>query len=100
LKPRNTQDHSGFSRKGGEEMKRKSKGNFFNFIEDASKKNSPMWKQTLNVLKRKGLTSEQLLKLFQDRGYDGVSLRDCRRILNIIKDPSQLDHLEKEILQY
>lgn len=79
-------------------MKGKSKGNFFNFIEDASKKNAAMREQLLNVLKRKGLTSEELLKLFHDRGYDGVCLRDCHRILNIIKDPSILE--KQEIWQY
>lgn len=75
-------------------MKKQSKGNFFNFVEDASKTNSPLRKQILNVVKQKGMTSEKLLKHFQDKGYDGVSLRDCRRILSILKDPSQLQKLE------
>jgi hypothetical protein len=76
-------------------MKKQSKGNFFNFVEDASKKNSPLPKEMLAVVKQKGMTSEKLLKHFHGRGYDGVSLRDCRRILTILKDPSQLQKLEE-----
>jgi len=73
---------------------KESKGNFFNFVEDASKKNSPLKEKMLAVVKRKGMTSEKLLKDFHARGYDGVSLRDCRRILSILENPSQLQKLE------
>jgi hypothetical protein len=92
-------------RKGGEEMatnksrahlrEQASKGNIFNFFEDAA--NDPkLQKRMLDVIKTKGkgLSGEELLKKFQRLHYDGVSLRDCNRILLIlkgIKDPSTWD---------
>jgi hypothetical protein len=88
LKTGNTQDHSGFFRKGGEEMakKKQSKGNFFNFIDDAAK-DPILQKEMLAVIKKKGAgwTGSKLLKRFHELNYDGVSLRDCNRVLIILK---------------
>jgi hypothetical protein len=94
LKTRNARRYSGLSRKGGEDManKKESKGNFFNFVEDATK-SKQLQKEMLDVAKQIGLTGEKLLTEFHNRGYDGVSLRDCNRILNILKDPEQLRKL-------
>jgi hypothetical protein len=82
VKPRNTQDQSGLFRKGVEEMKAKSKGNIFKFIEDASK--DPELKKKMDDMVKgrgKGETPEGFLKKFYNLGYDGVSLEDCTRIL-------------------
>jgi hypothetical protein len=69
-----------------------SKGNIFNFFEDAA--NDPkLQKKMLDVIKTKGkgLSGEDLLKKFQRLHYDGVSLRDCNRILIILKSPIPLE---------
>jgi hypothetical protein len=93
LKPR-IQDHSGFFSKGGEKMapKKEPKGNIFNFFEDASK-NPSLQKKMFAVIKTKGkgMKPEGLLKKFHDLGYYGVSLRDCSRMLIILKSPIPLD---------
>jgi hypothetical protein len=74
--------------------KKQSKGNFFNFIEDASKKNSKVRKEMLTVVKKKGLNADKLLQEFQKRGYDGVSLRDCRRMMELLKRPGYIQMLD------
>jgi hypothetical protein len=78
-------------------MKKKSKGNFFNFIDDTAT-HSQLKKKMLHVIrtKGKGITPDAFLKEFHDLGYDGVSLRDCNRILitlKKVKDPSRTDWL-------
>jgi len=72
--------------------KKESKGNIFNFFEDASK-DPTLQKKMLAVIKTKGkgMKPEGLLKKFHDLGYDGVSLRDCNRILIILKSPIPLE---------
>lgn len=65
-------------------MKRKSKGNFMDFIVVASEKNSPLQKRFLGELYKKGVTAEDLLKLFHDWGYNGVSLEDCGKLLTFV----------------
>jgi hypothetical protein len=72
-----------------------SKGNFFNFVDDAAT-DPKLHKKMLDVIKKKGKgeTPKGLLEKFHKLGYDGVSLRDCNRILLIlkgIKDPSTWD---------
>ena len=74
--------------------KKQSKGNFFNFGEEASKKNSKVRKEMLAVVKNKNLNADKLLQEFQKRGYDGVSLRDCRRMLELLKRPGYIQMLE------
>ncbi len=72
--------------------KKESKGNFFNFIDDSAS-DPKLYKQMMNVInqKGKGWTGEKLLTEFHKLHYDGVSLRDCNKLLiNLkrIKDPS------------
>jgi len=45
--------------------KKQSKGNFFNFVEEASKKNSKVRKEMLAVVKNKNLNADNLLQEFQ-----------------------------------
>jgi hypothetical protein len=105
-----TQDHSGFFRKGGKEMAEKkekkskkeeekaeevvSKGNIFNFIEDASK-DPKLQKQMTAMIKKKGKgeTPKTFMQKFHDLGYLDVRFTDCKKILDIIKgvDPSAWD---------
>ena len=75
--------------------KKQSKGNFFNFIDDVAT-DPNLHKKMLDIIKKKGKgeTPDKLLKKFQGLGYDGVSLRDAKRILGIlkrVKDPSRWD---------
>jgi hypothetical protein len=57
-----------------------SKGNFLDFISDAGQLDS-VRDQFLDVLYKQGATAEDLLKLFHDLGYEGVSLEDCSKLL-------------------
>jgi len=68
--------------------KRKSKGNFADFVQDANK--NPRLRQKFIESLRKGMTADDLLKLFYSLGYYGVSLDDCITILSTIKDPKKL----------
>lgn len=75
--------------------KKQSKGNFFNFIDDAAS-DPNLHRQMVNVINKKGIgeTPKTLLEKFHRLGYDGVSLRDSKRILvNLkrIKNPSAWD---------
>lgn len=92
LKPRCTQDYSGFYRKGGEEME--SKGNFYSFIQDGTK-DVKLRKAMVSVVKRKNITPEALLKEFRKRHYDGVTITDCRKVLKILENPMELQRLEE-----
>jgi hypothetical protein len=71
-----------------EHREQASKGNIFNFFEDAAD-DPKLQKKMLDVIKTKGrgLSGEDLLKKFQRLHYDGVSLRDCNRILIILRSP-------------
>jgi len=81
------------TQKGGEEMKPKSKGNFRNFVEEASE-NKALQKKFLGNLK-KLQKPEDLLKLFHSWHYYGVSHDDCNTILRTLKNPERLDELWK-----
>ena len=75
--------------------KKQSKGNFFNFIDDAAS-DPKLHKQMVDVINKKGIgeTPKTLLEKFHRLGYDGVSLRDSKKILvNLkrIKNPSAWD---------
>ena len=63
-----------------------SKGNIFNFIEDAAK-NPKLHKKMADVIntRGKGMTPNKLVNEFHRFGYDVVSLRDTRKILDIVK---------------
>jgi hypothetical protein len=67
----------------GEEMEHKSKGNFMDFIEEASGKSSQIREQFIAQLYKEDQTAEGLLKFFYDSGYDGVSLEDCGKMLRV-----------------
>ena len=76
-------------------MTNQSKGNFFNFIEDAAEDDALRAKMTV-IIEDKGRneTPETLLTKFHDEGYDGVSLRDTIKILEMVKklkDPKAWD---------
>jgi len=63
-----------------------SKGNIFNFIEDAAS-NPKLHKKMAAVInsRGKGMTANKLVSEFHRLGYDGVCLRDCKKILDIVK---------------
>ncbi len=68
--------------------KKVSKGNMFNFFEDASK-DPKLQKEMKAMIKKKGKgeTPKTFMEKFHKLGYDGVSLRDCKKILDILKLP-------------
>jgi|OpeIllAssembly_1097287.scaffolds.fasta_scaffold180292_2 hypothetical protein len=75
--------------------KKVSKGNVFDFIEDANK-DPKLYKQMIAIIKTKGkgYTAETLLKKFHRLGYEGVSLQATKRImatLKRLKDPEAWD---------
>ena len=63
-----------------------SKGDFFDFIRDASE-DKELFERMKTVIASKGEheTPETLLKRFIDLGYDEVSLNVCTRLLEAIK---------------
>ncbi len=67
----------------GEEMKNKSKGNFFDFIQTCTK-DQDLTKKFLDLYYTKDITPEDLLKFFEDEQYDGVSLEDCEKLLEFL----------------
>ena len=72
-----------------------SKGNLWNFIEDAAK-DPKLHKKMVHVITTKGkdTTPKKLLEEFHRLGYDGADLRDCKKVLSIVKtvvDPSKWD---------
>jgi hypothetical protein len=75
----------------GEEMKSKSKGDFFDFVEDVQK-DPRLLSRFLAGFKR-CKTPRDLLNLFCRLGYEGVSLEDCKKMWKIIKNPKQLQSL-------
>jgi hypothetical protein len=76
--------------------KKESKGNYLDFIEDLAQ-DPKLRKKVVDIIKTKGkgLTADKLLKKFHDLKYDGVSLRDAKKILailaNLDPDPSKWD---------
>jgi hypothetical protein len=60
-----------------------SKGNFMDFIEEASEPSSPLRQQFLDELYKAGVTADDLLKLFHGWNYNGVSLEDCGKLLTL-----------------
>lgn len=75
-----------FTEKGGEAMEKKSKGNFVDFINDASKAKSPLAKEFFDVVNEQGVTANDLKKFFEKKGYFDVSLDDCKKLLSLPKD--------------
>lgn len=85
-----------FFRKGGEDMpnkkegkstkKKVSKGNVFDFIEDANR-NPTLYKQMIAIIKTKGsgYTADKLLKKFHRLGYEGVSLQNTKKIIATLR---------------
>ena len=57
-----------------------TKGSFVDFIEEASV-NTQLRDQVLNELYKEGVTPEDLLKLFYQSEYLGVSRDDCTKLL-------------------
>jgi hypothetical protein len=75
--------------------KKEPKGNIFNFIDDTAS-DPKLQKKMVDFInqKGKGWTGEKLLTEFHKLNYDGVSLRDCNKLLvNVkrVKDPSAWD---------
>ncbi len=76
--------------------KPQSKGNFFNFIEDTTK-DPKLRKKMFDIINKRGAgeTPKSLMEKFHNLGYDGVNLRDCKKIMDImkkgVKDPSAWD---------
>lgn len=81
------------SPKGGEEM---SKGNFLDFVEEASGPNASLRKDFHDALYTPGATAEGLMKFFHDRDYYDVSLDDCRKMLSVPKQGSLDWDIEKK----
>jgi len=75
--------------------KKVSKGNVFDFIEDANK-DPKLYNQMIAIIKKKGKgeTPETLLKKFHRLGYEGVSLQATKNIiatLRRLKNPEAWD---------
>jgi hypothetical protein len=75
--------------------KKASKGNVFDFIEDANR-NPNLYKKMIAIIrtKGKGYTPQSLMKKFHSLGYEGVSLQNAKRILTTLKklkDPDAWD---------
>lgn len=88
LKSRNKRDYSKFLREGGEEMKGKSKGDVWKFLQDAA--TNPVLKKKMDYVierKGKGWKPERLLKEFHALGYYDVSLGECNTILTGLRQP-------------
>lgn len=77
--------------KGGEEMKEKgeSKGEFWKFVEDASKEKE-LKDKFIKGLQQSGIDARGLLELLYSLGYRGVSFDECQEILAQVKDPKRL----------
>lgn len=58
-----------------------SKGDFLNFIADASEDESELRKQFIDELYKDDTTAESILKVLHGMEYDGVSLDDCRKLM-------------------
>lgn len=67
----------------------KSKGNFMDFVEAASKDDG-LRQKWIKEFSKEGLAPEGLLAIFHKYDYDGVSLDDCDEILRVIKKPEKL----------
>jgi hypothetical protein len=67
-------------------MSEKSKGNFFDFIKDV-RTDPKLYNKMFDVIKTKGkgITPKGLLEEFHRLGYDGVNLRDSKKILDLVK---------------
>ena len=63
--------------------------NFVDFIKDASsasKLGSTLKKEFFDLLNKKGVTAESLHDFFVKKGYGGVTLEDCKKILSFSLD--------------
>lgn len=72
--------------------KKVSKGNVFDFIEDANE-DPKVYKQMMAVIKTKGKneTPDSLLKKFHRLGYEGVSLQATKSILATLRSLKKTD---------
>jgi hypothetical protein len=71
-----------------------SRKKFHDFIQDATK-DKELRKKMVSVVKRKNIIPETLLSEFRKRHYEGVTITDCRKILKILEDPTELQKLEE-----
>jgi hypothetical protein len=65
----------------GEEMKQQSKGNFLDFVEEASKPKSALGAKFIDLMENPGTTLEQLMVFFENNHYKDVTLGDCRKLM-------------------
>ncbi len=78
------------------EKKKQSKGDIFDFIDDAAK-DKELHKKVVQMItsKGEGITPDNFLKEFYSLGYYDVNQRDCEKLLEIIRkdiaDPSSWD---------
>lgn len=66
---------------GGEKMV--SKGNFLDFIEEAST-NIPFAQAFKDVINAPNVTAQDLLNFFNTNRYHGVNLEDCTKLLKTV----------------
>jgi hypothetical protein len=65
--------------------KKKSKGNVFDFITDATKKGSTVGTQFHQVLNKKGAKAEDLYNVLIGLGYNDVRLEDVTKLLKLFR---------------
>lgn len=61
-----------------------SKGNFLDFIEDAAK-SKPLVDELLAEAYKPDETAQELLNFLYAKGYYGVTLADCFKLLNAVQ---------------
>jgi hypothetical protein len=75
--------------------KKMSKGNVWDFIEDANR-STRLYNQMMDIIRTRGegYTANSLMEKFHSLGYENVSLLDAKRIINTVKklkDPEGWD---------
>ena len=62
-----------------------SKGNFLDYIEDASKSNQLVQSLIDELYNDPNATAQSIYGFFHANGYYGVSLEDCAKLMNVVK---------------
>jgi hypothetical protein len=72
--------------------KPKAKRDFFDLIDDATRKDSTVGLRFFEALNKKGAKAKDLHQLLVDWGYDGISLEDLIRVMKIFKTRDKAQH--------
>ena len=61
--------------------RQKAKRDLIDLVKDACRENSPLVTDFFNELNKEGLKAKDFHKLLISWGYDGVSLKDCTKLI-------------------